>query len=356
MLKIKKYKHTEAVYDITVKNTENFFANNILVHNCQEITQPVIPPKDLNDPNAEIGICILAAINWLEISSDAEFEKVCDIAVRTLDEIIDYQEYFCPGAKNFATKRRSLGIGITNLAAVLAKNDLSYEDKTAPNFVAEWMEKQQYYCLKSSLQLAKEKGKCEKFDRTTYSKGLLPIDHYNKEKVDAFVTQDLKLDWEDLRAQIMEHGLRHSTVSAHMPCESSSVIQNSTNGIEPIRSLLTYKRSKASTVPVIAPNANLWKDKYTIAFDMKDNIGYLNIAAAIQKFTDMAISINMYYNYSHYPDAMIPHSKVIKEMMYHYSIGGKTIYYSNTPDADKEQLMNEQVEEDSSCSSGACAI
>jgi len=298
MLKIKKYKHTEPVYDITVQNTNNFYANNILIHNCQEVTHPVIPLKSFEHKDAELGICILAAINWLEINSDTEFERVCDITVRMLEETIDYQEYFCPAAKNFATKRRSLGIGITNLAAVLAKHNLSYQDKEAPNFVASWMEKQQYYLLKSSVALAKEKGRCEKFDRTTYSKGLLPIDHYKKDKLDQIVTVPLALDWEQLRADIAEHGLRHSTLTAMMPCESSSVIQNSTNGIEPIRSLITYKKSKASTIKVVAPNANLWKSRYTIAFDMTDNIGYLNIAAAIQKFADMAISINVYYDYS----------------------------------------------------------
>ena len=354
MLKIKKYKHTEAVYDITVKNTENFFANNILVHNCQEVIHPVIPLKSLEDKDAEIGICILAAINWFEISSDNELEKVCDITVRMLDEIIDYQDYFCPAAENFATKRRSLGVGITNLAAVLAKNNLKYNDKETPNFVADFMEKQQYFLLKSSMELAKEKGKCKKFERTTYAQGLLPIDHYKKDKLDAIVTTPLKMDWETLRKEIAQYGLRNSTLTAHMPCESSSVIQNSTNGFEPIRSLITYKKSKTSTVPVIAPNATQWKNRYTIAFDMQDNIGYLNVAAAIQKFTDMAMSINMYYDYSHYPSKMIPHSRVIKEMMYHYSLGGKTIYYTNTNDNDKEQLMNK--EEETSCAGGACTI
>jgi ribonucleoside-diphosphate reductase alpha chain len=290
----------------------------------------------------------------LEISSDSEFEKVCDITVRMLDEIIDYQEYFCPAASNFAEKRRSLGIGVTNLAAVLAKNNLKYEDKEAPNFVADLMEKQQYFLLKSSIELAKEKGRCEKFEETTYSKGQLPIDHYKKEKVDTIVTTPLKMDWESLRKDVLQFGLRHSTLTACMPCESSSVIQNSTNGIEPIRSLITYKKSKASTVPVIAPNASNWKNRYTLAFDMKDNIGYLNVVAAIQKFTDMAISVNMYYDYSQYENKMIPHSKVIKEMMYHYSVGGKTIYYTNTTDNDKEQLLD--VEKESDCSSGACTI
>jgi ribonucleoside-diphosphate reductase alpha chain len=347
---------TGRIYIINVDNVNSHssWLDTVQMSNlCQEVTHPVIPLKSLEDKDAEIGICILAAINWLEISSDNEFEKVCDITVRMLDEIIDYQDYFCPAAKNFATKRRSLGIGITNLAAVLAKNNLKYDDKEAPNFVADFMEKQQYFLLKSSMELAKEKGKCEKFDRTTYSKGLLPIDHYKKDKLDAIVTTPLKMNWEALRKEIAQHGLRHSTTTAHMPCESSSVIQNSTNGFEPIRSLITYKKSKASTVPVIAPNANQWKNRYTIAFDMKDNTGYLNIVAAIQKFTDMAMSVNFYYDYSHYPNKMIPHSRVIKEMMYHYSLGGKTIYYTNTNDNDKEQLMNKEEE---SCAGGACTI
>ena len=349
---------TGRIYIINVDNANSHssWLDTVQMHNlCAEVIHPVVPLKSLEDKNAEIGICILAAINWLEIASDTEFEKVCDITVRMLDEIIDYQEYFCPAAENFATKRRSLGIGITNLAAVLAKNNLKYEDKEAPNFVADFMEKQQYFCLKSSMELAKEKGKCEKFDRTTYSKGLLPIDHYKKEKLDAIVTTPLKMDWETLRKDILQHGLRNSSQTCAMPCESSSVIQNSTNGFEPIRSLIIYKKSKASTVPVIAPNANQWKNRYTIAFDMKDNIGYLNIVAAIQKFTDMAMSVNFYYDYSHYPNKMIPHSKVIKEMMYHFSLGGKTIYYTNTNDNDKEQLMDKQ-EEDSSCAGGACTI
>jgi len=347
---------TGRIYIINVDNVNSHsgWLDTVQMSNlCQEVTQPVIPARSLHDEDAEIGICILAAINWLEISSDSEFEKVCDITVRMLDEIIDYQEYFCPAAKNFATKRRSLGVGITNLAALLAKHNLKYEDSETPNFVSEMMEKQQYFLLKSSLELAKEKGRCEKFERTTYSQGLLPIDHYKKDKLDSIVTSPLKMDWEQLRKDILQYGLRHSTLTAHMPCESSSVIQNSTNGIEPIRSLITYKKSKASTVPVIAPSANQWKSRYTIAFDMKDNTGYLNVCAAIQKFTDMAMSINMYYDYSHYPNKMIPHSKVIKEMMYHYSLGGKTIYYTNTNDNDKEQLMDKESD---SCSSGACSI
>lgn len=328
---------------------------------CMEITTPMIPMEDFNDPNGEIGICILAAINWLEITSDTEFEKVCDVTVRMLDELIDYQNYFNKSAENFATKRRSLGIGITNLAAFLAKRGVKYEDVDAPNVVDEMMEKQQYYLLKSGVELAKEKGKCEKFDRTKYANGILPIDTY-KSDIDSVITRKPTLDWDLLRKDIVKHGLRNSTYTAQMPCESSSLIQNATNGIEPIRSYITYKVSKVSTIPVIAPHYISWKNKYTLAFDMKDNIGYLNICAALQKWMDMSISVNMYYNVSHYADKKIPHSQIIKETLHHYKMGGKSIYYTNTEDGNKVESFDEKptkkekVDRSAGCDGDACAI
>lgn len=359
-LLIKERIETGRIYIINVDNANEFspWVETVQMSNlCQEVLHAVSAIKDYNDTEGEIGICILAALNWLEINNDTEFEKVCDIVVRLLDEIIDYQDYFCPAAENFAKKRRSLGVGVTNLAAVLAKNGLSYQDKEAPTFVANLMEKQQFFLLKASNQLAKEKGTCPKFHLTKYSYGELPIDRYRKENVDKVVDPTLHMDWEGLRASILEHGLRHSTLTACMPCESSSVIQNSTNGVEPVRSIITYKKSKASTIPVIVPNVSQLKNKYTLAFDMEDNIGYLNVIAGIQKFCDMAISVNAYYDYKHYPNNLIPHSVVMKEILYHYSMGGKTWYYLNTNDGDKEQLVNKQEEnQTNSCESGACAI
>lgn len=351
MIKIKKIKSVEPVYDISVPETENFFANNILVHNCLEVSQPTKPLKHINDPDGEIGICILGAINVLEINSDAEMEKVCDITVRLLDEIIDYQDYFCEAARNFATKRRSLGVGITNLAAYFAKHDVSYESKDAPNIADELMEKIQYFLLKSSNSLAKEKGQCEWFNGSKYAHGHLPIDTYKKD-VDAVVTRKSAMDWESLRSEIKEHGLRHSTLSACMPCESSSVIQSSTNGIEPVRSLLTYKKSKSGQLPVLVPHIAQWKNRYSLAYDLPDNIGIINISAALQKWVDMAISTNRYYNYSHYENGMLPDIKVLKEILYAYKMGLRTLYYTNTDDGDKQ----EHAEKEESCSSGACSI
>jgi ribonucleoside-diphosphate reductase alpha chain len=321
----------------------------VMTNLCVEVTHPTKPIQHIDDPEGEIGICVLSAINLLEIKDENDLQDTCDIIVRMLDELIDYQEYFTKAAENFTKKRRSLGVGITNLAALLAKNNLKYTDKDAPNFVDSWMEKIQYYLISSSVDLAIEKGKCEKFHLTKYADGILPIDTYKK-KIDSVVTRKPSMDWEGLRTRIKEHGMRHSTLTALMPCESSSVVQCSTNGIEPPRSLLTYKGSKANSVPVLVPNYLLCKNKYTLQFDMPDNIGYINIVAALQKWVDMSISANLYYNYDNYPDKALPDELLIKELLYAYSMGVKTLYYSNTYDGDK------QTATDSGCASGACSI
>jgi ribonucleoside-diphosphate reductase alpha chain len=333
-------------------NEHGSFLERVCMTNlCVEVTHPTKPIQHIDDPEGEIGICVLSAINVLEIKDDQDLIDTCDTIVRMLDEIIDYQEYFTKAAENFTRKRRSLGVGITNLAALLAKNNLKYMDTEAPNFVDTLMEKIQYHLISSSIELAKEKGRCEKFNTTKYSQGILPIDTYKK-KVDQVVTRKPSLDWEELRQKVLAHGMRHSTLTAMMPCESSSVIQNSTNGIEPPRSLLTYKGSKANSVPLLVPNYSTYKNKYTLQFDMPDNTGYINIVAAIQKWTDMAISANLYYNYDHYPNKALPDSVILKELLYAYSMGVKTLYYSNTYDGDKQSA----TDEGSGCVGGSCTI
>ena len=330
-------------------NEHGAFEDRVSMTNlCVEVTHPTKPLQHIDDLNGEIGICVLSALNLLEIKDDQDLVNTCDIIVRMLDELIDYQEYFTKAAENFTTKRRSLGIGITNLAALLAKNNIKYTDADAPNFVDEIMEKIQYNLINSSVELAKEKGKCEKFNTTKYSKGILPIDTYKK-NADKVVSRKPSLNWEGLRKKVLEFGMRHSTLTAIMPCESSSVIQNSTNGIEPVRSLLTFKGSKANSVPVLVPNYSTCKNKYTLAFDMKDNTGMINIIAALQKWVDMSISANLYYDYEHYPHKALPDAVVIKELLYAYSMGVKTLYYSNTNDNDKQSIND-------GCASGACAI
>ena len=353
---IKERVETGRIYILNVDHANNHGAwlDKVTMSNlCTEVIHPTIPLNDYHDKEGEIGMCILSAVNMLEIKNWQDLEKTCDLIVRFLDEIIDIQDYFNIAAENFAKKRRSLGVGITNLAALLAKNQLKYSSDKSLLFIDEWMEHFQFYLLKSSLDLAKEKGKCEKFDRTKYSKGILPIDTY-KDKVDEICKRKLSLDWENLRKDIKEFGLRHSTLSSCMPCESSSVIQSSTNGVEPIRSLITYKTSKMGKLPVLVPGIGKYEDSYELAYNLKDNVGLLKINAIIQKYIDMAISTNVYYNYSHYENHILPDAKVMKEIMLAYSLGLISLYYSNSDDGDKEQLMNQKADQD--CSGGACKL
>ena len=327
---------------------------------CVEVTHVLKPINDINDPDGEIGVCILAAVNWLEIKDDEEMRNVCDIIVRMLDALIDHQIYFVPAAENFAKKRRSLGIGISNLAALLAKEGLKYWDKETPNFVSKWMEKMSFHIMESSVQLAKEFGICEKFDKTKYSKGILPIDTYKKD-IDVFVTEPLHMDWEKLRKDIKTYGMRHSTFNCCMPNESTALILSSTNGIEPPRSLISFKGSKVSILPSVVPNIDKYKDNYTFAFDMPDNEGYLKVAAAIQKFTDMSISVNTYYTPSKYEMNRVPVEAVIKDLLLSYKYGLKSMYYANTDDGDKQTAMEHKsteikIEEDHGCVSGACSL
>jgi ribonucleoside-diphosphate reductase alpha chain len=352
---IKERVETGRIYILNVDHANNHgaWSDKVTMSNlCTEVIHPTIPLNDYHDKDAEIGMCILSAVNMLEVKNWQDLEKVCDLIVRFLEEIIDIQDYFNTAAENFAKKRRSLGVGITNLAAFLAKNELKYNSDKSLSVIDEWMEHFQYYLLKSSCQLSKEKGRCEKFENTKYSKGILPIDTY-KDKVDELVKRKLSLDWEKLRKDIKEFGLRHSTLSSCMPCESSSVIQSSTNGVEPIRSLITYKTSKMGKLPVMVPGIGKYDHNYELAFDFKDNLGLLKINAVIQKYIDMAISTNVYYNYSHYDNHILPDSKVMKEIMYAYSLGLISLYYNNTDDGDKEQSMT-QKEDD--CASGACKL
>jgi ribonucleoside-diphosphate reductase alpha chain len=318
---------------------------------CQEIIHPTKPISDINDEEGEIGICILSALNLLEMNTDEDIEFTCRNAVRSLESVIEYQQYPVKAGENFTKNRRSLGVGITNLAGFLAKNKMLYDNPEALTLVHETMEKIQWNLLNESCILASELGPCSKFEETKYAKGLLPIDWYKKE-VDKLIKSKYNMDWEGLRGRINEFGLRHSTLSAMMPCESSSVIQNSTNGIEPVRNLLSFKKAKNGVLKLIVPNFHTRKNYYTKAWEMTSNKSIMEIAAIIQKFTDMSMSTNLYYNYAHahYEDGNIPLSQLIKDQIYGYKLGLKNFYYANTPDGDGE------TEKDMGCESGACAI
>ena len=316
---------------------------------CVEILHHTKPITSIDDEEGEIGICMLSAINLLEVNSDKDIEATCSVAVRVLESIIDYQDYPVKAGENFTKKRRSLGIGITNLAGFLAKNKVFYDNKEALPLVHETMEKIQWHLINESCKLAEKKGQCEGFEGTKYAQGLLPIDWYKK-SVDEIVKPKYTMDWEELRGRVKEFGLRHSTLSAIMPCESSSVIQNSTNGIEPVRNLLSYKKAKNGVLKQIVPNFAHRKNYYTKAWGLQDNKCIMNISAVLQKFVDMGISTNLYYNYAQYEDGNIPLSELIKDQLYGYKYGLKNFYYANTPDGDGD------TEKQMNCESGACAI
>ena len=227
-----------------------------------------------------------------------------------------------------------------------------YDDPEACNLVDELMEYVQFYMIKASVELAKEKGACEWFDRTKYSKGVLPIDTYCKE-VDKVVTRKLKLPWEKLRKDIAKHGMRNSTLTALMPCESSSLVTNSTNGVEPPRGLLSIKKSKQGLIPQVVPEIYSLRNKYTLAYEMENNIGYTNIVAVIQKYVDQSISANHYYDFSRYKDGNLPVSDVARDILYSYKMGVKTLYYANSNDGKTDDHMEEET---SDCEGGACKL
>ena len=343
---------TGRIYLMNVDNANENGSWNVPVHMsnlCQEIIHPTNPIKSIDDPEGEIGICILSALNLIEMHNDQDIERACRMAVKTLESVIDYQDYPVLAGENFTKNRRSLGIGVTNLAGCLAKAKLKYDDKETLGYVHDLMEKIQWNLLNESCKLAEEKGPCPKFNETKYAQGLLPIDWYKK-TVDELIKPTYNMDWEWLRERIKKHGLRHSTMTAIMPCESSSVIQNSTNGIEPVRSLMSYKKAKNGVLKQLVPYYASRKNFYSLAWEMKNNNAILNISAILQKFVDMSISVNLYYNYSHYADGNIPLSVLIKDQLYGFKYGIKNFYYCNTPDGDGS------TEKESGCESGSCAI
>jgi ribonucleoside-diphosphate reductase alpha chain len=334
---LKERAETGRIYIMNIDhcNTHSSFKDKIMMSNlCQEITLPTDPIQHI-DGEGEIALCILSAINVGKVDERDELEDLCDLAVRSLDEIIDHQNYPVKAAEISTKARRSLGIGYIGLAHYLAKQGYTYEQKMGWRQVDKLTEAFQFYLLKASKELAKEKGQCEYFNRTKYSDGILPIDTYKKE-IDEVVTRNLTYDWEWLRKEIKEHGLRHSTLSAQMPSESSSVVSNATNGIEPPRDYLSVKKSKKGPLKQVVPDYKKLKNNYTLLWDMKSNEGYINIIAIMQKYFDQAISGNWSYNPEHFEDNQVPLSQMAEDLLNTYKLGWKTSYYQNTYDAKRD--------------------
>ena len=342
---LKERAETGRIYIMNIDhvNSHSSFKDKVEMSNlCQEITLPTKPLQHIDDREGEIALCILSAINVGTLRSLDSLEELCDLAVRGLDALIDFQGYPVKAAEIGTRNRRSLGIGYIGLAHYLAKHKVSYDDPKAWELVHDLTEAFQYYLLKASNELAKEQGKCGYFDKTTYSDGILPIDTYKKD-VDEIVQNNLKYDWETLRVSIKEHGLRNSTLSAQMPSESSSIVSNATNGIEPPRGYLSIKKSKKGPLKQIVPSYTSLRSYYTLLWEMKDNDGYIKVVSVMQKFFDQAISGNWSYNPENYPNNEIPMQTMAQDFLSTFKYGWKTSYYQNTYDAKTDEV---EVEED----------
>ncbi len=311
---------------------------------CCEIDLPTSPLESFDDANGEISLCTLSAINWGLINEPSEFEKYCNLAVRALDELLDYQGYPIKAAQLGTLNRRPLGIGIINLAYFLAKRDLKY-DESAYKIVDEYAEAWSYYLIKASADLAVEKGKIPLNYQTKYARGKLPIDTY-KRAINNLVENKERLPWKDLRNQLRETGIRNSTLMALMPAETSAQISNSTNGIEPPRALVSYKQSKDGVMAQVVPGYHHLKNKYDLLWDQKSTEGYLAICGILQKYIDQGISVNTSYNPEHYEDNKIPMSVMIQDIVKAYQYGLKQLYYFNTYDgAGEMEIENEEIQE-----------
>jgi len=363
---IKERAETGRIYIMNIDhcNSHSSFLDKVEMSNlCQEITLPTKPLQHIDDPNGEIALCILSAINVGKVRSDNELEELCDLTVRALDELIDYQKYPVIAAEKGTKNRRSLGVGYIGLAHYLAKLGFNYDSQEAWDAVHSLSESFQYFLLKASNNLAKEKGKCGYFDRTKYSTGTLPIDTY-KSDVDEITKVAYQHDWNSLRNDIQEFGLRHSTLSAQMPSESSSVVSNATNGIEPPRGFLSVKKSKKGPLKQVVPQYSSLKNNYTLLWDMPSNDGYIKVVSVMQKFFDQGISGNWSYNPTNYEDNQIPMEVMAQDLLSTYKYGWKTSYYQNTFDNKSDEveetpppitdLISQIENEDETCES--CAI
>jgi ribonucleoside-diphosphate reductase alpha chain len=354
-------KNTGRIYLMNVDhaNTHGAFIESVAPirqsNLCCEINLPTKPLNHFFDEEGEISLCTLSAINWGNVKEPEDFAKMCDLAVRALDELLDYQSYPVLAAQLSTMNRRPLGIGIINFAYWLAKNDLSYSDPAALSKVDEYAEAWSYYLIKASINLAKEKGAIPKVMETKYGHGILPIDTY-KQEVDELVPHQTRMDWGSLRKDLKEFGIRNSTLMAIMPAETSAQVANATNGIEPPRSLISIKQSKHGVLKQVVPEFRKLKNKYELLWDQKSPEGYLKICAVLQKYIDQGMSINTSYNPVHYEDNKIPMSEMLKHLLMCYKYGTKQLYYFNTNDGQGEldvakmdmtasQPLSETVEE-----------
>ena len=332
---------------------------------CAEIDLPTKPLTDFNDDEGEIALCTLSAINWGNIKKPEDFAKPCELAVRGLDALLSYQNYPVKAAERATAGRRPLGVGIINLAYWMAKNGMTYSNpdlEMIDTFAEAWS----YYLIKASADLAVEQGACLWNNETKYSDGITPNQTY-KTDVDELVPHKERMPWRELREQLKATGIRNSTLMALMPAETSAQISNTTNGIEPPRSLVSVKQSKHGILKQVVPGIHHLKNKYELLWDQRSPEGYMTIMAILQKYIDQGISVNTSYNPVFYEDEKISMSEMLRHLMIFYKYGGKQLYYFNTYDGQGEidiDKLNEpanieiddeyQIEDEEACDS--CTI
>lgn len=323
---------------------------------CMEIALPTKELDNINDDKGEIALCTLSAVNLGKVEKLTDIEEPAELIVRALDALLDYQDYPVIAAKNSSMQRRTLGVGVINYAYYLAKNGTRYSDEsTATNgalaLTHRTFEALQYYLLKASNKLAQEQAPCPAFAETTYAQGILPIDTY-KADLNKICAEPLHYDWESLRTDIKNHGLRNSTLTALMPSETSSQIANATNGIEPPRGLVSIKASKDGILKQVVPDIDRLRHQYELLWHMPNNDGYLKLVAIMQKFVDQSISANTNYDPSRYEGGRVPMKVLLKDLLTAYKLGIKTLYYHNTRDGANDTQENI----DDGCAGGACKL
>lgn len=322
---------------------------------CLEIALPTKPLVNVEDDSGEIALCTLSAFNLGVIKGLDDLKELSELVVRALDALLDYQDYPLPAAYKSTMNRRTLGVGVINYAYYLAKHGVKYSDGSANGLTHRTFEAIQYYLLKASVELAKEQGKCPLFGETNYAKGLLPIDTYKKD-LDLICDEPLHYDWDELRQEIMTHGLRNSTLTALMPSETSSQISNATNGIEPPRGYVSVKASKDGILKQVVPDFVNLKDNYELLWNIGSNDGYLHLVGIMQKFVDQAISANTNYDPSRFESGKVPMTKLLQDLLTAYKYGVKTLYYHNTRDGAKDDQKDAVQPVDEDCEGGGCKI
>ena len=305
---------------------------------CCEINLPTKPLNDLYDPEGEIALCTLSAINWGNIRKPDDFRKPCELAVRGLDALLTYQDYPVMAAESSTMKRRPLGVGIINLAYFLARHDTTYTNPDL-ELIDEYAEAWSYYLIKASADLAVEQGACPGTAETRYGDGITPNQTYKKD-VDELVPHVERMDWKGLRKQLTDTGIRNSTLMALMPSETSAQISNATNGVEPPRAFVSVKQSKDGVLKQVVPGYPRLKNKYELLWNQQSPEGYIKIMAVLQKYIDQGISVNTSYNPQYYEDEKIPMSTMLQHLLMAYKYGTKQLYYFNTYDGSGDDMAD----------------